>query len=247
MEDSLEHKPIPSINILRKIKIEKYFPNCNVKLLESLENYKDRKINMDDISEEKEMREHERWKDFFTFLNCDIFSAYSYVSRKLKLRYQREIFDFDMYDDVQFFKSGRFTIKLLPYYKFKKTFRRMLNENLLQVESIIKYFQKTLADIKNSEDEISEELKMMDNEINCYYRVFDNISRSKTSIKHIKDECLSFISQLFDAKKEIQYKVNEIEKYNQINKVLNTSGGKEAIRLDFVGNLENIFESKFYA
>ena len=60
MEDSLEHKPIPSINILRKIKIEKYFPNCNVKLLESLENYKDRKINMDDISEEKEMREHER-------------------------------------------------------------------------------------------------------------------------------------------------------------------------------------------
>ena len=152
-----------------------------------------------------------------------------------------------MYDDVQFFKSGRFTIKLLPYYKFKKTFRRMLNENLLQVESIIKYFQKTLADIKNSEDEISEELKMMDNEINCYYRVFDNISRSKTSIKHIKDECLSFISQLFDAKKEIQYKVNEIEKYNQINKVLNTSGGKEAIRLDFVGNLENIFESKFYA
>ena len=249
MEDSLEHKPIPSIKSLRKIKIGQNLLNWNAKLLESLENYKDRDINIDDISEEKEMRVNERWKDFFTFLNCDIFSAYFYVSRKLKLRYQREIFDFDMYDDVQFSKSGRYTIRSLPYCKFKNTFWIMLSESRMQVDSIIKYFQKTLADIKNSkdEDEISDDLKMIDNEINNYYRVFDNIYKSKTSIKYIKEECLSFISQLFDSKKEIQYKVNEIEKYNQINKILNTSGGKETIRLDFVSNLENIFESKFYA
>ena len=208
-----------------------------------------RDMYSEDIPEEIEIRENGKWRNFNTFLNCNLYEALEYVSHKFYLRYQREIIDSDAFDKFKLYKNERYTIKSLPYWKFKNTFRRMLSESRKQVESIIKYFQKTLADIKNSkgEDEISDDLKMMDSEINCYYRVFENIYKSKTSIKHIKEECLSFISQLFDAKKEIQNKVNEIEKYNQINKVLNTSGGKEAVRLDFVGNLENIFESKFYA
>lgn len=203
----------------------------------------------EDIREEIEIRENERWNNFNTFLNCDLYKALEYVSRNIYLKYHRDIIDSDTFDKFKLYKNERYTIRSLPYDKFKKTFKRILKENLLQVESIIKYFQKTLTDIKNSkgEDEISDDLKRMENEINNYKIVFENIYRNKTSIKYIKEECLSFISQLFDAKKEIQNKVNEIEKYNQINKVLNTSEGKESIRLDFVSNLENIFESKFYA
>ena len=238
----LKHMSIPSINDLNRIFINRHLPNCNAKLLESLEKCK----NRDMFPEEIEIRENGRWRNFDAFLSCDLYEALEYAYRNIYLKYYKEIIDSDIIKKFKFSNNERYTIKSLPYCKFKKTFRRMLNENLLQVESIIKYYQKTLTDIKKSkgEDEISDDLKIMDNEINNFQKGFENIYISKISIKYIKEECLSFISQIFDAKKEIQYKVNEIEKYNQISKVLNTSGGKETIKLDFVSNLENIFDSK---
>ena len=244
--ESLKQNSVPSISDLCTINIEKQLTNSKAKLLESLEKYKSRDIYMDDIHEEKEIRENERWRNFDTFLNCNIYEALEYVSRKFYLRYQSEINEIDTFEKFKFSKSAKYTIRLLPYCKFKNTFKRMLNENLSQVESIMRSFQKTLTDIKNSkgEDEISDDLKKMDSDINNYQKIFENISKNKISMKQIKDECGSLISQLFDTKKEIQYRINEIEKYNQISTVMNTSGGKEAIRLDFVSNLENIFDSK---
>ena len=246
VNEFLKHKLVPPICDLNRINIDTHLPNSNAKLLESLEKCNNRVLFLDDIPEEKEIREKGRWRDFFTFLNCDLYRAHEYVSRNIYLRYHWEIIDSEMFKDVQFSKSEKYTIRLLPYCKFKNTFKRMLNENLSQVESIMKSFQKTLADIKNSkgEDEISDDLKKMDSEINNYQIIFENINKNKTSIKQIKDECLSFISQLLSVKNDIQYKVNVIEQHNQISKVMNTSGGKEAIKLDFINNLENIFDSK---
>ena len=241
MTEFLKHKLVPPISDLNRIDIDTHLPNCNAKLLESLKKCN----NRDMFPEEIEVRENERLRNFNTFLSCDIYEALEYVSRNIYLRYHREIIDSDIIKKVEFSKNESYKISSLPYCKFKNTFRRMLSENISQVDLIMKYYQKTRTDIKNSkgEDEISDDLKMMDNEINNFQKGFENIYKSKTSVKQIKDECLSFISQLFDAKNDIQNKINVIDKYNQISKVLNSSERKETISLDFVDNFENIFDS----
>ena len=114
---------------------------------------------------------------------------------------------------------------------------------------LLNYFIKTHNQIKasRSEEELSNSIRNIDKEIKSIEKQLALISGSYSSFKNIKEEYGSFLSQLFDIKRDYQYYATEIQKFRKISAAMEQSSTSRSKNKDtnyseyFISQLEGMF------